>query len=146
MSNLPTLDTPNVHAYFDLEQRISFITYKGTLDSTATNQLYDWVKELLTMIGPDATHGVIFDFRDVVNFVQGNLVTAQRQSKAINQTSDQSNHPVALIVATLHQEQMVRVSMRVSPLEHRKRVVHSLDEALAYIEEWHREHQKESNS
>lgn len=137
MSELPILDTPNVHAYFDEGRGISFITYKGILDGAVTAQLYGWVKTLITLIPPDATRGVIFDFREVTQFAQGNLTTAQRQSREINQKEDQSNHPVALIVGNLYQEQMVKVSMKISPLEDRKRLVYTPEEALTYIETWH---------
>jgi hypothetical protein len=140
MNNLPQLDTPNIRAYFDEERGISLISYKGLLDSTVTTQLYAWVRELLPLLSPDATRGVIFDFRQVTQFASGNISTARDQSKQINQNQDATNHPVALIVSTLYQEQMVKVTMKLSPREERKKIVHALDEALTYIQQWHLEH------
>jgi len=48
------------------------------------------------------------------------------------------NHvAVALIVSTLLQENMVRVAMKITPQEHRKRIVKSEEAARAFIDEWH---------
>lgn len=134
---LPTLKNENVNAYFDSETGISHIAYTGVLTSSVTSQLYEWVKELMPIIGDNATRAVVFDFRGVTKFAQDNLRTVQRKSKEINRAKDQSDHPVALIVGNMYQEQMVSVTNRLVPGEDRKRIVHSQEEALAYINEWH---------
>lgn len=139
MSDLPILDTPNVKAHFDARQGISFITYRGDIEAQYTEQVYDWVRDVVPLIGPDATHGVVFDFRDVTRFAPSDISTAQRESKAINQEYDNTTHPVALIVDTFYQEQVVRVTTKISPQEDRKTIVHSMEEALQFIEEWHAE-------
>lgn len=141
---LPILDEERVNAHFDTEQNISFITYTGVLDSEVTAQLYGWVKSLLDIIGPEATHAVVFDFRAVTRFAQDNLRAAQRESKQINRQPAAVNHPVALIVSNMYQEQMVRVANRLSPNEDRKRIVYSMDEAMQFIDEWHASQAAES--
>lgn len=137
MDDLPRLDTEHVSAYFDPQMGISFITYRGHLTAEVTETLYAWVRSLLPHIGPDATRGVIFDFRQVTRFHQGNLEASRKQSVTINQEADNSTHCVALIVDNFYQEQLVSVSMNLTPGEKRKRIVRSMDEALAYIETWH---------
>lgn len=138
--NLPTLDTPNVRAYFDRATGISHIVYTGSIDGRHTAAVYEWVKQLLPVIGEQATYGVIFDFSAVTKFAPDNLSTTRRESQSINKERDNSDHPVALVVNTMYQEQMVRVSTRISPQEDRKRIVRSNEEALAYFQEWHRQH------
>lgn len=135
-TTIPALDEERVSAHFDAEKGISFITYRGVLDATTTRQMYAWVGDLLNVIGPDATRGVVIDFREVKRFTRDNLYTTRRQSSDINESTDNSGHPVALIVANYYQDQMVRVSMMATPGERRKRVVNTRDEALSFINNW----------
>ncbi len=141
--DLPVLDLENVYAHFDTEKNVSFITYKGTINSSTTKKYYDWVRELLKLIDPNRTHAVIFDFRQVTTFDQGNLIAVKRQSDSISRNEDQINHPVALIVETLYQEKMVQVSMQLSKTSTRQRIVYSMDEAWTFIESWHKTRNKQ---
>ncbi|RMG70862.1 MAG: hypothetical protein D6711_16430 [Chloroflexi bacterium] len=136
---LPILVHDGVTAYFDEALGISFVTYKGILNSDVTRALYDWVKALLPLIGENATRGVVFDFRQVTHFTRDNLHASREESTRINREKDMSTHPVALIVENTYQEQMVKTSMQLTPIEERKRIVYSMEDALDYIEQWHKE-------
>lgn len=136
---LPILAHENVTAYFDVKLGISFVSYKGVLDSDTTKVLYGWVKSLLPLIGENTTRGVIFDFRQVTRFTRDNLHASRQESSKINRQKDMSTHPVALIVGNTYQEQMVTASMQLTPIEERKRVFYNMEDALDYIEYWHEE-------
>jgi hypothetical protein len=66
-----------------------------------------------------------------------NLTSAQRQSQQFNTKADVSNHPVALLVDTFMQEQILQVELKISPQQDRKRIVRSEDEAYAFIASFH---------
>lgn len=141
---LPVLDLENVSAYFDPEKNVSFVTYKGKIGSYTTKKFYDWVRELLKIIEAERTYAVIFDFRQVTEFDQGNLITVKRQSDSISRKEVQINHPVALIVESIYQEKMVKISMQLSKTETRQRVVYSMDEAWLFIKNWHAAREKKN--
>lgn len=137
---LPLLNETDVQARFDQEQGISFITYGRVVNSVTTRKVYGWVDDLLTVIAPDATRGVVFDFRQVKRFMRDNLLTARRYTLESNSKRDNSGHPVAMLVGNYYQEQMVNIAIMVSPDSERKRIVRSFDEALTYIADWHGAH------
>lgn len=136
---LPILVQEGVTAYFDEKLGISFVTYKGVVSAEVTQALYGWVKDLLPLIGENATRGVIYDFRQVTRFTRDNLHTSRNESNKINQERDMSNHPLTMIVENTYQEQMVKISMQLTPIEERKRIVYSMEDAMDYIEQWHEE-------
>jgi hypothetical protein len=136
---LPALETERVKAHFDPSQGISYIQYSGDVDGNDTRQVYSWVRELLTVIGDNATYGVIFDFREVTHFATDNMAATRRETKKINTERDNSNHPIALIVRTLYQEKLVEVTARVSSDSDRKQIVYSMEEAMAFIHGWHKQ-------
>ena len=51
-----------------------------------------------------------------------------------------SHIPVGLIVRTIYQEQMVRISTKLTQQTQRMKIVKSMDEALAFIQEWNQQH------
>jgi hypothetical protein len=133
------LETANVIAHFDEEDSVLRITYIGQVTPDVTESVYSWIGRLIVSSGGNVglARGSIYDFRQVTDFVNRNLSTAQRESSQLSRKVDVSNHPVALLVDTFYQEQFVRLSMKVSKQDNRKRIVHSEADALTYIDEFH---------
>ena len=136
MLKLPRLETEQVSAYFDETTQFVYVIYKGKLTTEVTIRLYEWLGEASLIIDRKNIKGSIFDFSAVTDFDTRNLNTAQKESRRANTEIDFSHIPVALVVNTTLQEQMVTLSMKVTPEEHRKRVVKSEAEGLAFIAEW----------
>lgn len=133
------LETEHVSAYFDNASGIMEVTYKGSLTSQTTSQVYRWIAERSQEIPPDKRYGAIFDFSQVTSFQLGNVQTAQQESREINQRFDFSHVPIALVAATPYQEGMITVSMKLNPQQKRLRLVHSREDALTFFKEWHLE-------
>jgi hypothetical protein len=135
--NIANLEQDNVTGYYDEEKRILFVTYRGTLTPAATAAVYTWIGCLLNVYGVAHARGSIYDFREVTNFMVGNLTAAQNQSYQLNEQFDLRAHPVALLVNNIYQRAMVKAALNVTPQQDRKRLVHSMEGALAFIEQWH---------
>lgn len=131
------LQTENAHARYDEAAKIVTITYSGELESDATIAVYSWLDALYERVGLESVSGVIFDFSAVTAFVGDNLKIARRTSSKMNMSKDTSRFPVALIVGAPEQEEILRGPMRISAENKRKRIVHSMPEALAFIQAWH---------
>jgi hypothetical protein len=137
----PPLKTENLHCYNDPDYRLTIVAYSGELTPAVTSQAYAWLgrakPELLKLI-----RGSIFDFRKVTIFNTGNLSTLQRKSRELNAEIKEYQIPVAMLVANLYQEKMVYISSKISPGEDRKRIVKSVDAALAFLEEYNKKWDK----
>jgi hypothetical protein len=128
-------DTDNFSAYYDTDPRILFVTYRGVLTPQVTVQFYQWLGKTIQN-RPELVaeaFGSIFDFRQVTEFDNRNLTSAQRQSQQVNTQIDLSHHPVAMIAGSMLQEQILRLELKISPQQTRKRIVRSEEEALAFI-------------
>ena len=130
------LETEQAQAFFDEDNQIVYVAYSGSLGSDVTVTVYDWLDRLIKSIGLDVIQGEIFDFSGVTEFQESNLQTARKTSKRMNLRVDTSKIPVALVVDSFYQEEILRGSMQISPDHVRKRIVHSQDEAQAFLEEW----------
>lgn len=139
MTMLPVLDSETVHAYRDAETDISYITYKGAVDGRTTQAVYEWVKDLLTYIDNTKTRGVVMDFRQVTKFMPDHLSTVRRESRDLNK-AETLVHPVAMVVQNLYQEQMVKVSVRMSERPDHVQFVNSIEEGLAFFADWNARH------
>lgn len=137
------LKVEQASAYYDEESRIVHIAYQGALSSDVTVQVYDWLETLYDAVGLDTLYGQIFDFREVTEFDESNLSTARRTSSRMNMRMDTSHVPVALIVGDFYHEEILRGAMRIPPEHARKRIVWSEDEALAFLQEWHKNQSEE---
>jgi hypothetical protein len=126
-------ETPQMIAYFDDETGIVHVTYRGILSPDVTAQVYKWMMESVQQLDVKQIRGGIYDFRQVTDFNKGNLATANRESRSFNVKVDVSSVPAALIVSTLFQEQMVKISMQITPGQDRKRIVKSMDDAITFI-------------
>ncbi|MEO8609832.1 MAG: hypothetical protein ABI690_18210 [Chloroflexota bacterium] len=136
---LEPIDTENFSGWYDDEIQVLRVAYKGVLSPDVTAQMYRWLGEVIQRRPADVVRakGSIYDFRQVTGFDSRNLTSAQRQSQQFNTKVDMTNHPVALLVDTFLQEQILRVELKISPQQDRKRMVHSEAEALAFIASFH---------
>jgi len=87
--------------------------------------------------------GSVYDFCNVTEFANSNLTTASNQSKQLNQINDLKDHPVALIVKGKLQQQLLNVSMKLTPHDKRVRVVWSMNEAIEHVNAFHKQYAKE---
>lgn len=140
--NLPALKHENVEAEYETDSKLFLVKYRGQLSPAVTNVFYQWLIPAMqthpTMV--QEARGSIYDFRDVTDFVSGNMTTARRQSHAANQSIDLQNHPVALIVDNPLQERMVSIIMKLTEQTDRKRLVRSMSGAREFIDYWHETH------
>ena len=131
------LATDGLTTQYDPETQLFLVGYAEELTPEVTVKMYDWFDALVEEVGCDAIRGAIFDFRNVKEIHQMNTRTARSESKKIHQKVDLSRLPVALWVETFFQEQMLRVSMRLTEKSERIEIVKSHQEALQFIENWH---------
>lgn len=130
-----TLDTPQVTGHFDVEEGILYVNYHGVLTPDVTHIVYAWIGELIQQVNGDLSgvYGSVYDFREVTDFDSRNLTSVQRESSQVLVKADFSNHPVALVVDTMKQEQFVKLFMKLTAQEERKRIVHSVEGGLQFI-------------
>ncbi len=133
------LNAEKVTAYFDEENRVIRVAYNGDLDAEPAIQVYDWLLKLLQTVGVENINGSIFDFSGVTNFQDENLRTARKASRQMNMSVDTSDLPVALVVSNFYQEEVLHGAMRIKPEQVRRRIVHSMDEAISFIAHWTQE-------
>ncbi|MFN8371789.1 MAG: hypothetical protein U0694_02785 [Anaerolineae bacterium] len=133
-------ETPEFTAYWEETQGVFYVVYRGVLTSSVTHAVYEWTTEFAQVVNVEEVRGAVYDFRQVTDAETGNLAAVHRESRNLNVRVDTSHTAVALIVETVHQEQIVRISMQVTPGHERKRIVKSMDEALKFIDEYHMKH------
>lgn len=131
------VDPEKARCVYDLETLIGRVTYFGRLTSETTVIVYTWIAKAFVGLGGAQMRGGIFDFRQVTQFDTANLSTVQRTSGKLNNNFDFSFVPIALLVASPYQEQFLRVSMKITPQEQRKRIVKTEAEALTFINSFH---------
>ncbi|MFN8371794.1 MAG: hypothetical protein U0694_02810 [Anaerolineae bacterium] len=137
---LERLELEQVSGHFDEDQGILFVTYRGLVTADTSAKVYAWIGRLVQQSSDiGVARGSVYDFRAVKDFVVGSITTTQTRSQTLNTKVDISNHPVALIVGNLYQRMTVKTTMNVTPQQRRKRIVESMDEALAFINEWHQQ-------
>jgi hypothetical protein len=135
--NSAALEQDDISGYYDKALQILFVTYRGILTPASTAVVYSWLNGLIEAHGIREARGSVFDFRMVTNFAVGNLSATQTHSYRLNNEIDLSNHPVALLVHNIYQRAMVKAALNVTPQQERKRIVHTLEGALSFIEHWH---------
>jgi hypothetical protein len=131
------LELEQVSGSYDEERQILNVTYRGAVTADVTRQVYAWIQRLITAYGLTTATGTVFDFREVTSFVVGNLTAIQYNSYQLNNLVDLHDHPVALLVSNIYQRAMVKAALNVTPQQQRKRIVHTLEGAWAFIEDWH---------
>lgn len=130
-------DGQNVSAYFDIVSGYMYATYGPVISAETTISVYAWGTELANEIGVSAIKGIVIDFRAVTQFEYSNLRIATEVSRNLNEEFDLSTVPAALLVKNMYQEQLVKVSMKLTDRVERMRMVHTEAEALKFIENWH---------
>lgn len=140
---VPPLEGENYAARFDYDESIAYVTYKGTLNSAATNAVYAWMGASMRGAGESAKgiKGCMFDFRQVTDFDSQNFLTARAKSISMRlEMSDLIQQiPSALVVETIQQQVMVETFVKITQKGNkaRLRIVHSMDEAKAFFNEFH---------
>lgn len=135
MTLIAPLEHHNVTCYYDEATGIAHVVYRGQLDATASAVAYDWLALVNETVG--VPYGEVFDFREVTEFLQDNLMEARKKSRRRNLRRDVHQFPVAMIVKDPYQEEILRGPMQVVPENPRKAIVHSPEEAIAFIRAWH---------
>jgi hypothetical protein len=130
----------NYIARYDETNNIIYGIYGEIVTPEATTGLYSAIAALFASVDIKTVRGLVMDFRRVDRFDKGNMATVQRESYAINNQFDLSHVPVALVVDTALQEQIVDFTTKVTPDRDRKQIVYSIAEAFTYFDEWHAEH------
>ena len=137
------LKTEKASAYYDEESHIAFVKYSGLLTADESLAVYDWLGDLLQEVGLDNMYGEVFDFRKVSEFATDNLMDARRNSRRYNMRNNVRRLPVSMIVSNYYQEEILRGPMQNVEENKRKSIVWNMDDAIAFLHEWH-EKQKEN--
>jgi hypothetical protein len=124
---------------YDAINNLIYGIYGTLVTSESTVALYQAMTQLFAGVDVKTIHGLIMDFRRSARFDKGTITTVQRESHILNQCFNLAHVPVALVVDTPLQEQIVSFITRVTPDPHRKQIVYSIAEAYAYFDEWHQE-------
>ena len=127
------LQQENAQAHFDPESHIAYITYNGILTADTSVAVYDWLADLTEAVGIDNVYGEVFDFREVEEFMPDNLISARKNSRRMNMRNNVKKLPVAMVVKDFVQEEILRGPMQNPKENQRKRIVRTMDEALAFI-------------
>jgi hypothetical protein len=133
---IPDLETPNASAHYDDAERIAYIAYKGYLTAEHSGAVYRWLHDLIQEVGSQHIYGEIFDFREVQEFMPDNLMDARKRSRGLNLRIN-LQFPVAMVVKDFYQEEILRGPMQNVQENRRKSIVRSMDEARAFLDEWH---------
>jgi len=137
---IPPLNQTNVTAQVDHDSGLIHVVYQEAITPQVTLQFYEWLYDIAGQYDLAGIQGATFDFRAVKTFDQGNMRTAQKESRTANNKLSMAHIPVSLIVRTIYQEQMVRISTKLTQQTQRMKIVKSMDEALVFIQEWNQQH------
>jgi hypothetical protein len=130
------LNSEGATGFYDTEKQLVCITYYGVVTPIVTTDAYTIGAQMIERYGIQDLRGMIADFRHVVDFDNSNLNAVRRTSGSLNMNYDMSHVAAALLVATMIQEKMVRMGMKITPQEERKRIVHSLQAAHSFVDEF----------
>jgi hypothetical protein len=133
----PALNHEKAQAHYDEATKIAHITYTGLLDAETSTAVYDWLADLVDIVGIEGIYGEIFDFRKVQEFMADNLMQARRSSRRYNMRHNVRRIPVAMIISNYYQEEILRGPMQNVEENKRKTIVWNPEDALAFLHEWH---------
>jgi hypothetical protein len=144
---LPDTTTSTNHYSLWGNRDTGYITviYYGVVTAQTTVDVYADLGHVISEYGIENVKAGSFDFRHVKGFDNSNLRTVQRSSGTINQHFDLSRVAVPLIVGNFSQEQMVRLAMKISPQEERKKIVFNEDAAYEFITAFHKSIEAQSS-
>src|SRR5689334_13798290 len=135
---VPRIDTQTLTTDFDPVQRVVYIRFSGSLTPDIVTRLYDWINALTEALGAEHIRGVVNDMRGMRFLQSYSLGMLAKASRKANAKHDFSHLPTAYIVSSLFQDQIARMAIRVAP--NRRAIVHSDEEALRFIDDWHKQH------
>lgn len=130
------LNTDSASVFYNTDKHNLTVTYYGAVSPVVTTDVYRTIGAVIEKYGLKNVRGGIFDFRHVSHFENANLTSVRRTSSNLNVSYDMSHIAVALVVGTIMQERMVMVSLKITPQEERKKIVHNTSEALNFIKEF----------
>lgn len=126
----------NIDGYWYPTVRVLLVIYKGELLPESTFTAYKIGGEIMAKYGVHQLRGIIGDFSRVTHFPNANLTVVHNQSKRLNQSQDLSHIAVALLVSTLMQERFVWMTAKTNGTTYRSKIVRSMEEAFAYIDDY----------
>ena len=140
-----SIETEQFRAEYDSENRLLVVAYSGVLSPMVTKEFYAWLMQTMKDYPKEVqqARGSVYDFCNVTEFANSNLTSASNQSKQLNQINDLKDHPVALIAKDKLQQQLLNVSMKLTPHDKRVRIVWSMNEAIEHINAFHKQYAKE---
>lgn len=138
--SLPTLEIEKASATYDEDTRIVFISYRGDLDGETSTFVYNWLTKIIEAVGIENIYGEIFDFREVEQFMPDNLMDARRNSRRYNMKNNVKKLPVAMVISNHFQEEILRGPMQNVEENKRKAIVWNFDDAVNFLNSWHRDH------
>ena len=138
--SMQTIKGDDYIARYDETNNIIYGIYGAVVTAESTTGLYSRLAQLFTEADVKTIRGLVMDFRRVERFDKGNMAAVQRESHTIHHKFDLSHLPVALVVDTPLQEQIVSITNKVTPEPFRKQIVYSIAEAHTHFDEWHKEH------
>lgn len=121
---------------YDAEKQIVFIRYGERHTPEIGREAFNWCLDLVERVGPENVRGCVMDFSQVAVFEETTFSLARSHDSDIQSRFDMRHHPVALIVSTPYQEDMVRIATEVTHTESRSPIVYSEADALRFIDEW----------
>lgn len=131
---LTILNTMGASEWYDEGKHTVMVIYYGSVTGDTTAAVYTTTNHILAQHGVENIQGAIYDFRCISGFQLENYRTVRSESSNLNQTYDMSHIAVSLIVRNIVQEQLVRSTLRLTPQERRKRIVHSTKEGRKFIQ------------
>lgn len=140
--SIAPLEMEQASAHFDEESKIAFIKYNGVLSAEESTAVYNWLADLVEVVGLEGIYGEVFDFRKVEEFAADNLMQARRNSRRHNMRNNVRRLPVAMIISNFYQEEILRGPMQNVEENKRKALVQNMDEAVAFLNKWHEEQDK----
>lgn len=137
--SIAPLEHEQTTASYDAESKIAFIKYQGVLTADDSTAVYDWLADLVEAVGLTNIYGEIFDFREVTEFAPDNLMEARRNSRRYNMRNRVRHLPVAMIISSFYQEEILRGPMQNVEENKRKTVVWEMEDAVSFLDGWHAE-------
>ncbi len=111
--------------------------FHGSLTPAIVTSLYNWIYALTETVGVQNIRGAVNDLRGMTFLQSYSSGILAKESRKANARQDLTHIPTTYIVQNLLQDQIGRIAIKVAPT--RRCIVHSDDEALRFIEDWHQQ-------
>ncbi|GAB5492824.1 MAG: hypothetical protein Phog2KO_30390 [Phototrophicaceae bacterium] len=134
---ITSLNLDNASAEYAEDSKIAFIKYSGVLTAEESTAVYNWLADLVETVGLTDIYGEVFDFREVTEFAPDNLMEARRNSRRYNMRNRVHDLPVAMIISSFFQEEILRGPMQNVEENKRKAIVWEMEDAINFLDNWH---------